>query len=63
MAGGDRQVTIWNKEGVKLGKIGDAQEWVWGVAVNQVTNAVFAAANNGDIVSYRVNFNRVHGLY
>ena len=63
MAGSDKQITLWNKEGVKLGKIGECQDWVWSVSVNQATKAVFAGANNGDIVSYRVNFNRVHGLY
>lgn len=63
MAGSDKQITLWNKEGVKLGKIGEVQDWVWGVCVNAATNAVFAGSNNGDITSYRVNFNRVHGLY
>ena len=63
MAGSDKQVTLWNKEGIKLGKIGDLQDWVWSVAVNPGTESVFAGANNGGIVSFNLEFNRVHGLY
>lgn len=63
MAGSDKTVTLWNKEGVKLGKVGELQDWIWGVCVHQQSGAIFAGANNGEICSFRVNFNRVHGLY
>jgi len=63
MAGSDKQVTLWNKEGIKLGKIGELQDWVWSVAVNPLTNSVFAGSNNGGIVAFNLEFNRVHGLY
>jgi len=63
MAGSDKQVTLWNKEGIKLGKIGELQDWVWSVAVNPSTNSVFAGSNNGGIVAFNLEFNRVHGLY
>jgi intraflagellar transport protein 122 len=63
MAGSDKQVTLWNKEGIKLGKVGELQDWIWSVAVNPGTNSVFAGANNGGIVNFNLEFNRVHGLY
>jgi WD40 repeat protein len=56
IAGSDKQVTLWNKEGIRLGKIGDLQDWVWSVCVNQATNTVFAGSNNGDIASFNVDF-------
>ena len=34
LAGSNKQLTLWNKEGVKLGKIGDANDWIWSAAVN-----------------------------
>ncbi len=63
MAGSDREVTLWNKEGVKLGKIGTANDWIWSVCVHPGTNSVFAGTNSGDLVSFNVEFQRVHGLY
>ena len=63
MAGSDRKVTLWNKEGIKLGVIGEMRDWVWGVAVHPGTNCVFAGANNGALNSFKVEFDKVHGLY
>ena len=63
MTGSDRTVTLWNKEGVKLGQIGELDDWVWSVCVNQATNAIFAASNTGQIKSFHTTFQRVHGLY
>lgn len=63
MAGSDREITLWNKEGVKLGKIGTVNDWIWSVCVHPGTNSVFAGTNSGDLVSFNVEFQRVHGLY
>ena len=63
MAGSDKKVSLWNKEGIKLGVIGEMRDWVWGVAVHPGTNAVFAGANNGALTSFKVEFDKVHGLY
>ena len=63
MAGSDKQVTLWNKEGIRLGKIGEMTDWIWGTAVNPGTKAVFAGSNNGGLTSFSVEFNKVHGLY
>jgi len=56
MAGSDREVTLWNKEGVKLDKIGTVNDWVWSVCVHPGTNSVFAGTNSGDLVSFNVEF-------
>ena len=49
MAGSDRKVTLWNKEGVLLGTIGEMKDWIWGVGVNPVAKTVFSGVNNGEI--------------
>jgi len=34
MAGSDKTITLWNREGVYLGKIGEMEDWVWSTSVN-----------------------------
>lgn len=63
MAGSDKTVSLWNKEGVKLGKIGELTDWIWGVAVNPATKSVFAGSNKGELTNWNCEFNKVHGLY
>lgn len=63
MAGSDKKITLWNKEGVLLGTIGEMQGWIWSVAVNPQSKQIFAGANNGGIVMTQVEFNTIHGLY
>lgn len=63
MSGSDKKISLWNKEGIKLGVIGEMRDWVWGTAVHPATNNVFAGANNGALTSYKVEFGKVHGLY
>ena len=63
MSGSDKKVTLWNKEGVLLGTIGEFKSWVWGTAVNPVSKAIFAGCNDGTIASHSVEFLTVHGLY
>jgi intraflagellar transport protein 122 len=63
IGGSDKKVTLWNKEGVLLGTVGEMKDWIWGVAVNPVTKSIFAGANNGSIAMHSVEFLTVHGLY
>ena len=63
LAGSDRKVTLWNKEGIKLGLIGETKDWVWQTAVNPGTKTLFAGANNGQLCMFGVEFDKVHGLY
>lgn len=63
MGGSDRKITLWNKEGVLLGTVGEMKDWIWSVGVNPVSKSIFCGANNGTIASHQVEFNIVHGLY
>jgi len=47
MAGSDRKITLWNREGVLLGTVGELDDWVWSVSVNPTNRAIFAGANSG----------------
>ncbi len=63
MAGSDKKVTLWNKEGVLLGTIGEMKDWIWGVGVNPITKSVFSGSNTGAIQMHSVDFSTIHGLY
>lgn len=63
MSGSDKKVTLWNREGVLLGTVGELDDWVWSVTVNPTNRAIFAGANNGQIQLHHVHMNQVHGLY
>lgn len=63
IAGSDKKLTLWNKEGVLLGTIGEMKDWIWSTAVNPVTKTVFAGANDGSIAMHNVEINTIHGLY
>ena len=63
MAGSDKKITLWNKDGVLLGTIAEMKDWIWATAINPINKSIFAGANNGAIISSTVEFNVVHGLY
>lgn len=63
MSGSDRKITLWNREGVLLGVVGELNDWVWSVSVNPTNRAIFAGANNGQILLSNVHMSQVHGLY
>lgn len=63
MAGSDKKITLWNKEGILLGTIAEMKDWVWSTSVNPVSKQIFAGANDGAIGSYNVDFSTIHGLY
>lgn len=63
LAGSDKQVTLWNKEGIRLGKVGELTDWIWSTAVNPATKSIFAGANNGGLANFSIELERVHGLY
>ncbi len=63
IGGSDKKITLWNKEGVLLGTVGEMKDWVWSVAVCPTNKNIFAGANNGSIALHNVEFNVIHGLY
>jgi hypothetical protein len=56
MSGSDKKITLWNKEGVLLGTIGELKDWIWATAVNPIHKTVFAGANDGAIALFNVEF-------
>lgn len=49
ITGSDKKITLWNKEGILLGTIGEMKDWIWSAGVNPINKNVFAGSNNGTI--------------
>jgi intraflagellar transport protein 122 len=63
IGGSNKKLTLWNKEGVLLGTIQEAKDWVWSTAVNPSNKEIFYGSNNGQISMNVAEFQTVHGLY
>mgnify|MGYP000585963297 FL=1 len=63
IGGSDKKVTLWTKDGVKLGVIGEGKDWFWSCKVRPKHNCVAVGSNEGTISMYQLSFNIVHGLY
>ncbi len=57
MSGSDKKVTLWNREGVLLGTVGEMEDWIWTVSVNPNNRAIFAGGNNGAFQLHHVHMN------
>ncbi|XP_057655488.1 intraflagellar transport protein 122 homolog isoform X2 [Diorhabda carinulata] len=56
--------TMYTKEGIKLGCIGDTQtSWVWSCEAHPSGNFVAVGCEDGTVSYYQLVFNMVHGLY
>ena len=55
MSGSDKKITLWNREGVLLGTVGEMDDWIWSTSVNPTNKAIFAGGNNGQIQLHQVN--------
>jgi len=58
-------MSLWNKDGIRLGDIGEMNDWIWtgSVFVNSDKKWVFGGSNNGHIGLFDLSFSTVHGLY
>ena len=63
VGGSDRKVTLFTKEGVRLGTIAQRDGWVWGVAVQNDQDYVAVASEDGSISVMHLIFGIVAGLY
>nr|XP_025045311.1 intraflagellar transport protein 122 homolog isoform X2 [Pelodiscus sinensis] len=63
MGGSDKQVSLYTKDGVRLGTIGDQNSWVWTCNVKPDSNYVAIGCQDGTISFYQLIFSTVHGLY
>ncbi|KAG5888430.1 hypothetical protein JTB14_020205 [Gonioctena quinquepunctata] len=64
IGGLNRACTMYTKDGIKLGMIGDPQNaWVWCCEAHPNGNFVAVGCEDGTIAYYQLVFNMVHGLY
>ncbi|CAI2371085.1 unnamed protein product [Moneuplotes crassus] len=63
IGGTNKKLTLWNKEGVKLGEIGEMNDWIFSCSVQSETNKVLGSTNQGELKIHDVEFKTVHGLY
>ena len=63
ITGTNKKVTLWNKEGVNLGQIGELRDWGWGAACKPKDHNVFVGSNAGELNMFHIEFATVHGLY
>ncbi|KAG8002573.1 hypothetical protein GBF38_015038 [Nibea albiflora] len=63
MGGSDKQASLYTKDGVRLGTIGEQHSWVWTCRVKPDSNFVVLGCQDGTIACYQLIFSTVHGLY
>ncbi|NXM09184.1 IF122 protein, partial [Tyrannus savana] len=63
LGGSDRQVSLFTKDGVRLGTLGEQNSWVWTCKVKPDSNYVVIGCQDGTISFYQLIFSTVHGLY
>ncbi|XP_034446524.1 intraflagellar transport protein 122 homolog isoform X2 [Hippoglossus hippoglossus] len=63
MGGSDKQSSLYTKDGVRLGTIGEQNSWVWTCRVKPDSNFVVLGCQDGTIACYQLIFSTVHGLY
>ncbi|XP_068600570.1 intraflagellar transport protein 122 homolog [Brachionichthys hirsutus] len=63
MGGSDKQASLYTKDGVRLGTIGEQNAWVWTCRVKPDSNFVVLGCQDGTLACYQLIFSTVHGLY
>ncbi|CAL8325259.1 unnamed protein product [Merluccius merluccius] len=63
MCGSDKQASLYTKDGVRLGAVGEQSSWVWTCRVKPDSNYVVLGCQDGTIAFYQLIFSTVHGLY
>ncbi|XP_059571923.1 intraflagellar transport protein 122 homolog isoform X2 [Alligator mississippiensis] len=63
LGGSDKQVSLYTKDGVRLGTIGEQSTWLWTCKVKPDSNYVAVGCQDGTISFYQLIFSTVHGLY
>ncbi|XP_068058482.1 intraflagellar transport protein 122 homolog isoform X3 [Anomalospiza imberbis] len=63
LGGSDRQVSLFTRDGVLLGTVGEQSSWVWTCKVKPDSNYVAVGCQDGTISFYQLIFSTVHGLY
>ncbi|KAM5279663.1 intraflagellar transport protein 122 homolog [Ctenodactylus gundi] len=63
LGGSDKQVSLFTKDGVRLGTVGEQNSWVWTCKEKPDSNYVVIGCQDGTIAFYQLVFSTVHGLY
>ncbi|KAJ8370877.1 hypothetical protein SKAU_G00109050 [Synaphobranchus kaupii] len=63
MCGSDKQASLYTKDGVRLGTVGEQNSWVWTCRVKPDSNYVVLGCQDGTIAFCQLIFSTVHGLY
>ncbi|XP_008073019.1 intraflagellar transport protein 122 homolog isoform X3 [Carlito syrichta] len=63
LGGSDKQVSLFTKDGMRLGTVGEQTSWVWTCKVKPDSNYVVVGCQDGTISFYQLIFSTVHGLY
>ncbi|XP_067319595.1 intraflagellar transport protein 122 homolog isoform X2 [Anolis sagrei] len=63
LGGSDKQVSLYTKDGVRLGTVGEQNTWVWTCKAKPDSNYVAVGSQDGTISFYQLIFSTVHGLY
>uniref|UniRef100_A0A8D2DF58 Intraflagellar transport protein 122 homolog n=1 Tax=Sciurus vulgaris TaxID=55149 RepID=A0A8D2DF58_SCIVU len=63
LGGSDKQVSLFTRDGVRLGTVGEQNSWVWTCKVKPDSNYVVVGCQDGTIAFYQLIFSTVHGLY
>nr|XP_024100851.2 intraflagellar transport protein 122 homolog isoform X5 [Pongo abelii] len=63
LGGSDKQVSLFTKDGVQLGTVGEQNSWVWTCQAKPDSNYVVVGCQDGTISFYQLIFSTVHGLY
>ncbi|XP_057239093.1 intraflagellar transport protein 122 homolog [Malurus melanocephalus] len=63
LGGSDRQVSLFTRDGVRLGTVGEHSSWVWTCKIKPDSNYVAVGCQDGTISFYQLIFSTVHGLY
>ncbi|XP_062977490.1 intraflagellar transport protein 122 homolog isoform X2 [Elgaria multicarinata webbii] len=63
IGGSDKQVSLYTKDGVRLGTVGEQNTWVWTCKAKPDSNYVAVGSQDGTISFYQLIFSTVHGLY
>ncbi|KAM8758929.1 intraflagellar transport protein 122 homolog isoform 3-T3 [Rhynchonycteris naso] len=63
LGGSDKQVSLFTKDGVRLGTVGEQNSWVWTCRAKPDSNYVAVGCQDGTISFYQLIFSTVHGLY
>lgn len=63
MAGSNRKVAIYTKEGSKLSDMWQASSWVWAARARPKHDAIVAGTDDGTLCMHSLAFDTVHSIY